>query len=339
VVAGGIDLGAARSRRGPGVPVSLETEAVLDRRRLRRRMSLWRALAVVAVVAALGALGIASTSTDGGGLLERPQIARVTVEGLITEDRAQLKMLQRLADNASVVAVIVYVNSPGGTTTGGEALFEALRQVAAKKPVVAQFGTIATSAAYIAGLATDRIFARGNTITGSVGVIFQWAEVTELMAKVGVKMNEIKSGPLKAVPSPFQPLSEAGRETTERMVAESMRWFRGLVADRRSVDTASIPGLEQGRIFSGREALAHKLVDAIGSENDAVAWLTTERGVAKGLKVVDHKPRRDDSLGFLGMLGRSLASALGGGLGLLGDNTLAGIGLGGLVSVWQPTER
>ncbi len=305
-------------------------------------MSFWRALAVLAVVAALAAVGIASTTTDSGGLLERQQVARITIEGLITENRDQLKLLQRLAENSSVAAVIVYVNSPGGTTTGGEALFEGLRNLAAKKPVVAQFGTIATSAAYIAGLATDRIFARGNTITGSVGVIFQWAEVTELMAKVGVKMNEIKSGPLKAVPSPFQPLSEAGRETTERMVAESMRWFRGLVAERRNVDTATIPGLEQGRIFSGREALEHKLVDAIGSEGDVVAWLTTERGVAKGLKIVDHKPKRDDTLGVLGIVGRSLAGllGLGGGLGLLGDDhPLAGIGLGGLVSIWQPTER
>ena len=88
-------------------------------------------------------------------------------------------------------------------------------------------GTVATSAAYIAGLATDHMVARGNTITGSVGVIFQWAEVTQLLDKLGVKMNEIKSGPLKANPSPFQPMDEAGKALAEQMVAESQALVRG----------------------------------------------------------------------------------------------------------------
>lgn len=325
--------------------MSLETEAVLDRRRLRRSMSFWRAAAVIGVALGLGALGLATAGggPDGGGFLERGQIARVSLEGVITENRDQLRLFQKLADSRHVEAVILYVNSPGGTTTGGEALFEAIRQVAAKKPVVAQFGTIATSAAYIVGLATDQIFARGNTITGSVGVIFQWAEVAELLGKVGVKMHEIKSGPLKAVPSPFQPLDQAGRETTERMVAESMRWFRGLVADRRKIDTAAVPGLEQGRIFSGREAVTLKMIDAIGGEPEAVAWLHESRGVTKGLKVVDWKPKREDSLGVLGMLGRVLGGALGLGswpAGFLDDDPrLATLRLGGLVSVWQQSEK
>ncbi|MDX2159120.1 MAG: signal peptide peptidase SppA [Hyphomicrobiaceae bacterium] len=326
--------------------MTLETEAVIDRRRLRRRMSLWRGLAVLALALALGTLGVtvSGVGSDGGSIIGRHQIARVSIEGLITEDRDQLTLLRKLGENKSVEAVILYVNSPGGTTTGGEALFGAIRELSNKKPVVAQFGTIATSAAYIAGLGTDYIFARGNTITGSVGVIFQWAEVTELMGKLGVKMNEIKSGPLKAVPSPFQPLNEAGRQTTERMVAESMGWFRGLVAERRKVDTAAIPGLEQGRIFSGREAIEHKLIDSIGGEPEVVTWLTSTRGVTKGLKVVDWKPKRAESLGLLGMAGRALGLLEGDGrswtAALLGDNTgLAGLGLGGLVSIWQPAER
>ena len=93
--------------------------------------------------------------------------------------------------------------------------------------MVAQFGTVATSAAYIAGLATDQIVARGNTITGSVGVIFQWPEFAQLLEKLGIKVNEIKSGPLKANPSPFLPLDDAGRSAAEEMVAESQRWFLG----------------------------------------------------------------------------------------------------------------
>ena len=323
--------------------MSLETEAVLDRRRLRRSMSFWRAGAVLAAIVVLRVLSLLAAGGGDGMLFEKRQIARVTLEGVITENREQLRLLRRLARNDSVAAVILFVNSPGGTTTGGEALFEAIRDVSAKKPIVAQFGTIATSAAYIAGLASDQIIARGNTITGSVGVIFQWAEVSELLGKLGVKMNEIKSGPLKAEPSPFHPLEPAGRETTERMVAESMRWFRGLVAERRKVDTAAIPGLEQGRIFSGREALEHKLIDAIGGENEAVAYLVDKKGITRGLDVVDWKPKKGDGLGALGMLGRAAAGLLGlAGLGerwFLDDHGIAALSASGLVSVWQPGEK
>src|SRR5262249_29488743 len=159
---------------------------------------------------AVAVVALVSTKTaERAGLTESRHIARVSLEGLITEDRAQLKLLQSIADSKQVAGVIVFINSPGGTTTGGEALVAGVRNVAKGKPVVAQFGTLATSAAYIAGLASDYVVARGNTITGSVGVIFQWAEVSQLLDKLGVKMNEVKSGPLKANPSPFQPLDEA----------------------------------------------------------------------------------------------------------------------------------
>lgn len=323
--------------------MSLETEALLDRRRLRRSMSFWRAAAVLTGVLALAVVGVLAGGETEGGFFERRQIARVSIEGMITENRSQLTLLRQLARTDHVAAVILYVNSPGGTTTGGEALFEAIRDVAEKKPVVAQFGTIATSAAYIAGLASDQIFARGNTITGSVGVIFQWAEVSELLGKIGVKMNEVKSGPLKAEPSPFHPLGPAGRETTEKMVAESMRWFRGLVADRRKLDTATVPGLEQGRVFSGREALELKLVDAIGGEPEVVKFLVEKRGIGGDLKVVDWKPKKSESLSALGFLGEGAARLVGlGGLApgwLADDPRLAALRSSGLVSVWQPSEK
>src|ERR1700674_538892 len=309
--------------------MTFETETVLDRRRLRRRVSLWRGLAVLAALLAFGLLVFAST--------EGRQIARVSLEGIITENRDQLRLLKRVADNKRVVAVILYINSPGGTTTGGEALFEAIRELAKVKPVVAQMGTVATSAAYIAGLATDHMVARGNTITGSGGVIFQWAEVSQLLDKLGVKMKEAKSGPLKANPSPFQPIDEAGRALAEQMVAESQRWFVGLVASRRGIDTASVAGLEQGRIFSGREALANKLVDEIGGELEAVKYLEEKRSTPKGLRVVDFKPKRDDSWGFMGLsiaaLGQLIGERAAGAIGRLLDagDALGRLRLDGLV--------
>jgi protease-4 len=323
--------------------MAFETETALDRRRLRRRLTWWRLLAVLAGVLAFGLLIFAST--DGAGLAERRQIARVSLEGFITEDRDLLKLLKRLAEAKHVSGVILFINSPGGTTTGGEALFEAIRELAKAKPVVAQFGTLATSAAYIAGLAADFIVARGNSITGSVGVIFQWAEVTQLMDKLGVKVNEVKSGPLKANPSPFQPLDDAGRSVAEQMVAESKRWFVGLVGSRRNIDTGTVPGLEQGRVFSGREALASRLIDEVGGEAEAVRYLEEKRNLPKGLKVIDWKPKRESDWGLLSLslsaLGGLLGERIAGEIAHLfdSDRTLGSLRLDGLVSVWQGSER
>jgi protease-4 len=322
--------------------MSLETETILDRRHLSRRLSFWRGFAIIAGLLAFGAL--AYSSAEGTGLTERRQIARVSLEGLITEDRDQLNLLKRLSEAKHVAAVLLFINSPGGTTAGGEALYEAITALAKTKPVVAQFGTIATSAAYIAGLATDQLVARGNTITGSVGVIFQWAEVSELLDKLGVKVNEIRSGPLKANPSPFRPLDPAGKQVAEEMVAESQRWFVRLVATRRGIDTAGVAGLEQGRVFSGREALGYKLIDQIGGEAEAVKWLEEVRNVPKGLRVVDWKPKRESEFSLLRLVTESLASLLTGRSTELTrlfveDQRLAALRLDGLVSVWHPAEN
>jgi protease IV len=322
--------------------MTFETEAVLDRRWLRRRVSQWRILAVVAALLALGV--ILFSSAERTGLLETRQIARITVDGIITEDRDFLRLLKKIGEAKHVAGVIVAVNSPGGTTAGGEAIFEALRELSKSKPVVAQFGTIATSAAYIAGLATDQIVARGNTITGSVGVIFQWAEFSQLLEKIGVRVNEIKSGPLKANPSPFQPLDDAGRAATEEMVADSMRWFLDLVRTRRQIDTKSVAGLEQGRVFSGRDALNHKLIDQIGGEAEVMRYLEDRRNVPKGLKIVDWKVSRDAEWSLVRFATLALARAVGipainDVARMMTDDRLAGLRLDGLLSIWHGAER
>jgi protease IV len=323
--------------------MTFETETVLDRRRLRRRLSWWRGLAVIAALLAFGL--IVFSSTEGANLAARRQIARVTLEGIITDDRDKLKLFKKLAENKQVAGVILFINSPGGTTTGGEALFEGIRELAKVKPVVGQMGTVAASAGYIVALAADHIVARGNTITGSVGVIFQWAEVSQLLDKLGVKITEIKSGPLKANPSMFEPVDPAGRAVAEQMVAESKRWFVSLVAERRNIDTGGVAGLEQGRVFSGREALTFKLIDEIGGEAEAVKYLEDKRNVPKGLNVVDWKPKRESSWGYLGVSMRALVRLFSEGaadsLGHLvdSDGALARLRLDGLVSIWQGSER
>ena len=319
--------------------MTAEIDTVLDRRRLRRRLTVWRALAVAALVAALFVL---SAGSDGWSNFGTRQIARVTVSGTITEDRDQLELLKKIGDSDKAAALLVFVNSPGGTTTGGEALFGALREVAKKKPVVAQFGTVAASAGYIVGLGADHIVTRANTITGSVGVLIQWPEVSQMLDKLGIKFNEIKSGDLKAVPSPFEPLNSEGQKVTKAMIDEGFRWFLGLVEERRGIKADQVPGLTQGRVFSGREALQFKLVDAIGGEDEAVEWLRTERQVDRKLKVVEWKPQDAGSWGLFSSIGSAAASFFNHtylGQMLARDPSLTGLGLDGFISVWHPSEK
>jgi protease-4 len=318
----------------------IEAETVIERRRLRRRLTAWRLAAVVLAVFVIALVMAGNQQLAGSGSF-LPHIARVSVSGLITDDQKMLELIDKVGKSSQVRAVILDINSPGGTTTGGEAMYESISQLAAKKPVVAVCGTLATSAAYIVALASDRIFVYGNTITGSVGVLFQWADVTDLLHTLGIKVEEVKSGPLKAVPSPFEPTDEKTREMTGEMVQDAKLWFFGLVEKRRNIVPESIPGLTDGRIYSGRQAVEFKLVDEIGDEKDAIDWLTKERKVPKGLKVIDWKPESEGS-GLFGWLFQSLAGAFGISVekiaGLVGQIS-ATLKLDGLVSVWHPAAN
>lgn len=319
--------------------MSLQADILVDRRRLTRRLGLWRLLAVLFAIGFVVAIALryeAVTAAMG----VQPHIARVTISGMIQDDRRQYEMLERIGESDRVAGVILQINSPGGTTTGGEGLNRAIQRLAESKPVVSVMGTIATSAAYIAALASDHLVARGNSVTGSVGVVFQWAEVSDLLDSLGIRVEEIKSGPLKATPSPFQPIDEAGRRVAEQLVSDAQQWFVALVAEARSLDPAAVPGLTQGRVYSGRQALDYKLIDAIGDEKTAVGWLEDVRDVPEDLRIVDWQPSGDGSIGIWSAAAQWLAPAVGNLMGpLIGALTAGGIGAGqldGLVSLWHP---
>ncbi|MBE3109034.1 MAG: signal peptide peptidase SppA [Acidobacteria bacterium] len=317
--------------------MALGAESVIDRRRLKRRLSFWRVAAVALGVAFVIALSV-STQTGSASFL--PHVARVSISGVITDDTKLQDMIEKISKSDQVKAVILDINSPGGTTTGGEALYDSIRRLAEKKPVVAVCGTLATSAAYIVALATDRIFVYGNTITGSVGVIFQWADVTELMKTLGVKVEEVRSGPLKAVPNPFEPTDERARALTEEMVQEAKVWFVDLVEKRREIEAGGVPGLTEGRIYSGRQAVEYKLVDQIGDERTALSWLREQGKISSSLKVVEWKPQ-EESESFFGWLFQSIAGSLGVPVERIGSiftQASSRLTLDGLISVWHPAE-
>jgi len=320
--------------------MTLDSDILIDRRRLKRRLTLWRVLAILAFIVAIG---FAFAKGDGGpfSTFGSDHIARVTISGFISDSAERHKLLVKLRKNPHVKAVIVAINSPGGTTVGGEALYQDLRELANAKPVAAVFGTVAASAAYLGGIATDYIVARGNTVTGSVGVIFQWAEVSELLTKLGVKVDEIRSGPLKAEPSPFKPASEEAKRLSQELVKESQEWFVGLVTERRKNVASHLDEIKTGRIYTGREALKIGLIDAIGDEQTAIKWLSDLRKVESGLKVKEWKAESGLPFNFLRSAVAGMADWLG--IGHIFDLSVLGAfdsikqrPLDGLLSIWHP---
>ncbi len=315
----------------------MDAQGIIDRRRLRRKLSFWRVVALVGLALAVVLAALASGWRPGAGL--GPTIARVEISGLITEDREMLDLLEDLREDASVKAVIVKVNSPGGTTVGGETLFHAVRRLAEAKPVAAEVGQLAASAGYMVAMATDRVVAHHSSIVGSIGVLFQYVDASVLLGRIGVDVAAVKSSPLKAEPSPFDPAPPEAREMIGRLVNSSYDWFKRLVTERRGFTQAETDALADGSVFSGEQGLQNRLVDALGGEAEVRRWFEEERGVQKGLEIVEREPRREGSWG-LGGAARAAATSL---LGFdpaaseLGRAVAGAAGhLDGMVSLWQP---
>ena len=260
----------------------LEADLLIDRRRLKRRLNFWRVLTVVAVVAAVAAVVGPRVAVPS-----RQHITRVTISGVITEDRVLTEAIDRLAKNKAVPAVIVAIDSPGGSVAGGESLHAALMRLAAVKPVVTVMRGTAASAGYMAALPAERIFARDSTLTGSIGVILQTVEISGLLGKLGVDATAITSGPLKDQPSTTRPLTEAGRAYLNDLVQDMYDQFVTMVATGRHMDPAVVRKLADGRAYTGRQAKALGLVDEIGGEIEARAWLARTHDVAETLPVQD----------------------------------------------------
>ena len=251
-----------------------------ERRRLRRRIGFWRLVALLAVIGAAAAL-VWQAAPRG------PYIARHAVLGVILDDPARDDLMREIADDPRAVALILRIDSPGGSVAGAEALYESLRIVAARKPVVAVMGEVAASGGYIAALAADHIVARGNTITGSIGVIAEFPNVERLLDTLGIDFSRVASAPLKAEPSPLREPSAAALAAQQALIDDAYGWFVGLVAERRGLTDAEARALGDGRVYSGRQALEARLIDAIGAEPEALAWLEAGRGIEPGLPVRD----------------------------------------------------
>ncbi len=300
--------------------MSFETDMIIDRRRLKRRLIFWRILGVVALVAAIVASAGRFDLKPGGD-----KIARLDVSGIIVDDRLRDQALAQLSKDDSVKALMVVINSPGGTFTGGDSLYQSLRDVAKVKPVVTVMGGTAASAGYMIAIAADHVIASAGTITGSIGVIMQTADLTGLLEMVGVKPVIVKSGPLKAQPNPVEPFADDARAVTEAVIRDFYEMFVEIVMERRNLSKNIAYALADGRIYSGRQAKTVGLVDAIGRERDGLKWLSTTHGLSEQLPVVDVEIDYKDEP-WRELLGESLGKVL----------FSERLRLDGVLSLWHP---
>lgn len=321
--------------------MSIDAEAIADRRRLRRKLSFWRIAGFSGLIAAVAAIGYASADRLGYNGVQK-QIARISVNGVITGNQRLADLMERVGESHLVSGVVISINSPGGTTTGSEELYRNIRRLSEKKPVVTFVDGTAASGGYITAIASDYIVARETSLVGSIGVLFQYPDVSGLMNTVGVKMEEIKSTPLKAEPNPFKPTSPEARAAIQAVVGDTYDWFKTLVRERRRMNEGELATASTGQVFSGRQGVPLKLVDKLGSERDAIAWLEQEKKVPKDLPIRDWKPRSDRDFSIFAtaatavdLLGFERAAEA-----LRRTEAQAEIAqLDGLLAVWQPSEK
>ncbi|MBN9583985.1 MAG: S49 family peptidase [Afipia sp. 62-7] len=324
--------------------MSLDSDVIVDRRRIRRKLTFWRVIAALCIIAAVVAVAVFVSPAGRNAIGSSNAIARVKIDGLIRSDQTRVEALERLG-KSSASAVIVHINSPGGTTAGSEQLYDALTRLKAQKPLVVVVEGLAASGGYIAALASDQIIAQQTSLVGSIGVLFQIPNVSELLKTVGVKVEEVKSSPLKAAPNGYEPTSPEARAALDALVKDSYAWFRGLVKDRRNMDDATLQTVADGRVFTGRQAVGLKLIDQLGDEKTAVAWLVAQKKIGADTPVKDFRltPRFGD-MTFLRAAASVALDTVG--LGAISRQLEATgavqavdrLGLDGMLALWQPSR-
>lgn len=320
--------------------MSLDADAIVDRRRMRRKLTFWRVTAVV--IALLAIIGTAFVLVPGSRLMPQgAYIARIQVQGLIRGNQGRVEALARLGKSRAR-AVIVHIDSPGGTTAGSEQLYGALRELQSKKPMVVVVDGLAASGAYIAALSAEHIVAQETSLVGSIGVLFQYPNFTDVLKTIGIKVEEVKSSPLKAAPNGFEPTSPEARAAIEAVVLDSYAWFKGLVKDRRKMDDPLLAQVSDGRVFTGRQAVGLKLVDGLGNEKAALDWLEKEKKVPASTPVRDYSLQpRFSELSFLHVAAWTFEAV---GLNVIAHRieewgavqAVERLNLDGLLALWHP---
>ena len=214
-------------------------------------------------------------------------IATISIEGIINDPEDTLKDLENINKSSNAKALLVSINSPGGTFVSSKELYDKIKEISKKIPVVTYMREMATSGGYLVSLASQKIFSNIGTITGSVGVILQTAEITELLKKIGINPIIIKSGNLKATPNPLEGVSEKDSEYLNNIIKSMQLEFLNILSENRDVKNETLRIIPDGRIFTGKQAKEMNLVDFIGSKNDAIQWLKEKAKVPQDIDIID----------------------------------------------------
>jgi protease IV len=265
----------------------LNPDQIIDRLKLKTQIARWRSVTILFGLL-IGILLFSGNDKLGAhDVIDNKYIARVYIDGIIYDDAERIESLKNIAKNNKISALIMHINSPGGTVVGGENLYNSVLRISNNKPVVIVMGDVAASAAYMTAIAGNHLIGHKGTVTGSIGVIAQTFEVTELAKKIGINFHNFKSSPLKGGPLPTEELSPEMKDAMYGTIKDIYDTFFNMVAERRKIPLDELKIIADGRIFTGNQALKNGLIDAIGDEETALEWLKNQKKI-KDLKIRDY---------------------------------------------------
>lgn len=214
-------------------------------------------------------------------------IGKIKIEGLIKDKFQLLEEIKKIEDNKNIQGLLVIVNSPGGTFVSSKEIFNAIDKISNNIPTAVYMREVATSGAYLASLGANQIFLNEATITGSVGVILQTVEFTDLFKMVGINPLVVKSGELKAVPNPLEKINDEKLEYINDIIGQMQKEFLRIVKEKRNITEETVQMISDGRIFTGLIAKSLNLVDEVGVEDDAITWIKKKGNLDDNVKVID----------------------------------------------------
>ena len=225
-------------------------------------------------------------------------IAKLSIDGVIYERNDILEKIDKLDKDMSAQGLLLIINSPGGTFVSSKEIFDSIKNIGKRIPTAVYMKEMATSGGYLVSLGAERIFSNQGTITGSIGVILQTADMSELLKKIGVNPVIVKSGELKSVPNPLEKINQNQIQYVEKIISLMQKEFLNILKDTRDISSEVIDLVSDGRILTGGQAKSMNLIDEIGSERDAIFWLKQRGNLEDDIPVVDISSK-DDFLNIL----------------------------------------
>ncbi|MCF7903339.1 MAG: signal peptide peptidase SppA, partial [Candidatus Marinimicrobia bacterium] len=210
------------------------------------------------------------------------------LKGMIVESQPWIEKLDDFVENRRIGAILIDIDSPGGAVTPSYEMYMALKKAGERteKPIVVSMGSLAASGGYMIALGGDTIIANPTSVTGSIGVIMNFPDFTELMDDLGVRMNVVKTGPFKDSGSPYRHMTDQDVDYYEGVIGDVFSQFKEIVARERDLSMPEVETLADGRVFSGRQALDEGLVDALGTFHDAKIIACEMSGLAPDIPLV-----------------------------------------------------